>query len=164
MSKNRGHRRTSSARDEEQGRELSVSEVARFLKRLSTFYRDSKIGNPALSEALAELASVLSRRRDLRFSEAVADLNVSPRQMPSLDLSRLKGLELEEVKKMLSDEEMRKADLIELGAERFAISRSRMARLNTEQVLDAVRSAVGHEESLNIISREAQRGGKERSS
>ena len=151
MSENRSHRRNSSARDKEQGRELSVGEVARFLKRLSTFYRDPRTGNPALSEALAELASALSRRHDKRFSEAVADLNVSPRQMPLLDLSRLKDLDLEEVKKILSDQDMKKSDLIELGAERFAISRSKMVRLNTEQVVDSIWSAVRHAESLSII-------------
>lgn len=100
----------------------------------------------------------------MKFSEAVAELSAPPKQSPSLDLSRLKALELEEVKKILSDPDMKKSDLMELGAERFAISRSRMMRLNTEQVLDAIRSAVRHEESLSIISREAQRGGSERSS
>jgi hypothetical protein len=164
VSEDRNHSRTSSPRDEGQSRELSVSEVSRFLKRLARFYRDPRTGNPALSKALAELASALGRRGGMKFSEAVAELSAPPKQSPSLDLSRLKGLELEEVKKILSDPDMKKSDLMELGAERFAISRSRMTRLNTEQVLDAIWSAVRHEESLSIISREAQRSGNERSS
>ena len=164
MSKNRGDRWSSLAHDKEQSRELSVGEVARFLKRLSSFYRDPKTGNPALSNALAELALALGRRRDLTLTEAVAGLNVSSKRMRSLDLSRLKDLELEEVKKMLSDQTMAKADLIDLGAERFAIPRAGLTRLNTAQVSDAIWSAVRHEESLSIISREAQRGGNERSS
>jgi hypothetical protein len=159
VNKDRNHSRTSSPRDEGKSREFSVSEVSRFLKRLATFYRDPRTGNPALSEALAELASALGRRSSMKFSEAVAELSAPPKRSPSLNLSQLKDLELEEVKKLLSDPDMKKSDLMELGAERFAISRSKMMRLNTEQVLDAIMSAVRHEETLSIISREAQRGG-----
>lgn len=164
MSEDRNQSQTSSPRDEGQNRELSVSEVSRFLKRLATFYRDPRTGNPALSEALAELASALGRRSGMKFSEAVAELSAPPKRSPSLDISRLKDLELEEVKKILSDPDMKRSDLMELGAERFAIARSRMMRLNTEQVLDAIKSAVSHEESLSIIYREAQRSGSQRSS
>lgn len=164
MSEDRDHSQTSSPRDKGQSRELSVSEVSRFLKRLATFYRDPRTGNPALSEALAELASALGRKGGMKFSEAVAELSAPPKRSPSLDLSRLKGLELEEVKKILSDADIKKSDLMELGAERFAISRSRMMRLNTEQVLDTIKSAVRHEESLSSISREAQRSGSQRPS
>ena len=164
MSKKRAHRWSSLAHGKEQNRELSVGEVARFLKRLSSFYRDPKTGNPALSDALAELALALGRRRDLTLTEAVADLDVSSKRRPSLDASRLKVLKLEEVKEILSDKAITKADLIDLGAERFAISRSRLMRLNKSQASEAIWSALRHEESLGIISQEAQRGGKERSS
>ena len=164
MSKNPGDRWSSLAHDKEQSRELSVGEVARFLKRLSSFYRDSKTGNPPLSNALAELASALGRRRDLKLTEAVADMDVSSKGRRSLDASRLRDLKLEEVKKILTDEAMTKTDLINLGAERFAIPRSGLKRLNMSQVSEAIWSAVRHEESLSIISEEAQRGGQTRTS
>ena len=164
MSEDRKQSQTLSRPDEELSRELSVSEVSRFLKRLATFYRDPKTGNPALSEALAELASALGRRSGMKFSEAVAELSAPPKRSLSLDLGRLKDIELGEIKKILSDPDVKKSDLMALGAERFAISRSKMTRLNTEQVLDVVKSAVRHEESLSIISREAQRSGGGRSS
>ena len=165
MSKDRDHSQTSSPRYKEQSRELSVSEVSRFLKRLAKFYHDPRTGNPALSEALAEFASALGRGRKggMKFSEAVAELSAPPKRSPSLDLSRLKGLELEEVKKILYPD-IKKSDLIELGVERFAISRSRMMHLTTEQVLDTIKSAVRNEESLSSISREAQRSGSQRPS
>ena len=164
MSKNRGDRRSSLANEKEKGGELSVGEVARYLKRLSTFYRDPKTGNPALSNALAKLASALGRRRDLTLTAAVADMDVSSKQRRSIEASRLKDLELDEVKELLSDEAMTKADLIDLGTERFAIPRSGLRRRNMGQVSEAIWSALRHEESLSIISRQAQRGGKERSS
>lgn len=164
MSKDRDHSQTSSPRDKGQSRELSVSEVSRFLKRLAKFYHDPITGNPALSEALAELASALGRRKGgMKFSEAVAELNAPPKRSSSLDLSRLKGLELEEVKKILSPD-IKKSDLIKLGVERFTISRSKMMHLTTEQVLDTIKSAVRNEESLSSISREARRSGSQRPS
>ncbi len=164
MSKNRAGRRSSLPHDKKQSRELSVGEVARFLKRLSSFYRDSKTGNPALSDALAELALALGRRRDRTLTQAVADIDILAKRRRSLEASQLKDLKLEEVKEILSDETMTKADLIELGAERFAIPRSGLGRMNMGHVSEAIWSALRHEESLTIISQEAQRGGKERSS
>lgn len=164
MSKNRGDSGSSLVRDKEKSRELSVDEVARYLKRLSSFYRDPRTGNPALSNALAELALALRQRHNLTLTEAVADTDVSSKRRPSLQASRLKNLNLEVVKEMLSDRSMAKADLIDLGAERFAISRSGLKRQNMSQVSDAIWSAVRHEESLSILEREAQRGGTTRTS
>ena len=71
---------------------------------------------------------------------------------------------MNDVKILLADTNLAKSILIELGVQRFAISRSKMDRLKREEVTDAIWSALHHEESLAIISAEAQRGGTTRSS
>ena len=164
MSKNRGDHRCSLAQNKMQSRELSASEVARYLKRLSSFYRDPKTGNPALSNALAELSLALGRRGNLTLAEAVANIGVSSKLPRSLEMNRLKDLNPKEVKDMLDEEAMTKADLIDLGAERFAIPRSGLMRMNMGQIAETIGAALRHEESLSIISREARRGSGERSS
>lgn len=164
MSRKRGNQGSLFERNQDQDRPLSANEVARFLKRLSSFYRDPKTGNPALSEALAELSAGLSRGRGLSLADAVSATDVSSKQTASSDLALLKKFTLEEVKKLLSETVLTKTELIDLGAERFAIPRAGLKRVNRDQVSDAVWAAVQHEESIEIISLEAQRGGQERSS
>lgn len=164
MSKKRGNQGSLFGRNQSQSRPLSAFEVARFLKRLSSFYRDPKTGNLALSEALAELAAALSRRPDLSVTGAAAAIDASPEEIGSSSLGRLKNLTIKEVKRLLSETAISKSKLIDLGAERFAIPRAGLKRINRDQVLDTVLAAVQHEESLDIISREAQRGGQDRSS
>ena len=143
---------------------LSVRDLARFLKKLSSFYRDQRFGHPALSDALGELAAALDRRSDLPLTDAVDDFWRSDRRGKKGHNRNFKETKLNDVKIMLADENLPKTLLVELGLQRFAISRSKMVRLNKEEVTNAIWSALHHEESLAIISAEAQRGGKTRSS
>ena len=54
--------------------ELSVRDLARFLKRLSSFYRDQRFGHPALSDALGDLAAALDRRKVSTLTDAIGDI------------------------------------------------------------------------------------------
>lgn len=144
---------------------ISMSQLARFLKRLSALYRDPITGNPALSEALLELSSALRRRPDIPLDEVVENLNVSSKLGHHFgDTSHLKNLEPEKVEQLLFDDTLTKTDLIRLGNVRFAISRSRLERLKKAEICEAIGAALRNEESLNIISEEARRGGTTRSS
>lgn len=144
---------------------ISTLELARFLKRLSALYRDRTTGNLPLSDALAEIAAALTRQSRLPIREAISALDTSPKQRELWeDRSRLRDLSLDDVARFLSDETLPKADLIRLGVERFAISRSRMERLSRAEVAETISSAMRNEESLKIISQEAERGGSTRSS
>jgi hypothetical protein len=47
--------------------------------------------------------------------------------------------------------------LATIGTERFGIAKSRMDRVPRDEIIKMIVSAMQHEESLNIISEEAQR-------
>lgn len=144
---------------------ISTLEVARFLKRLSALYRDRITGNLPLSDALAEIAAALSRQARLPIRDAISALDTSPRQRGLWeDRDGLRDLSLNDVARFLSDETVPKATLVRLGVERFAISRSRLERISRAEVAEAISSAMRNEESLKIISQEAERGGSRRSS
>ena len=143
---------------------LSAKEMARFLKRLSSLYRDPKTGNVELSDALVELSLVLEQGGKLTLSEILAMKDSGPKPKGIRELGDLQNLSINIVRERLSDPEMTKADLIELGAGRFNIPRSGLMRMKIEEIVEKITSAIRHEESLSIISREAQRGGKERTS
>lgn len=164
MNKRWGDRQPSSAGREKRTEKLSVTELARFLKRLSTFYRDPKTGNPLLSDALTELAEALGQQRHATIREGAAEF-LAPRQRPRpIELNELRNLSPEEVEKVVLDDARSKGELIDLGIARFGISRSRLVKMNKADVVVAIRSALRHQESLRIISQEAQRGGNTRSS
>lgn len=144
-------------------REVTTSDVARFLKRLSQVYRDPTTGNPALADALADLAMALRRQKGLTISEAIeVSVGASSRDTRTA-VGDLRNIELAEAKDLLSDTSMTKSYLMKLGKERFGISESVLKRLSAQQVVEEIWSAIRHEESLSIISREAQRSGTERS-
>jgi hypothetical protein len=144
---------------------ISTLEVARFLKRLSALYRDRTTGNLPLSDALAGIAAALTRQARLPIRDAISALDTSPRQRGLWeDRDELRDLSLDDVARFLSDETVPKTDLVRLGVERFAISRSRLERISRAEVAEAISSAMRNEESLKIISQEAERGGSRRSS
>jgi hypothetical protein len=156
----------SRARDLEQDYEISDAELARFLKRgVATLYRHPRTGNPALSRSLEKLASALASQGNLTVHDTGTAFHSPLRQGDLLGRAgRLENLSHEEIRRTLGDERATKADLIRLGAERFAISRSRLERLGKEEIVHTIWSALRNEESLEIISQEAQRGGTKRSS
>jgi hypothetical protein len=123
---------------------ISTLEVARFLKRLSALYRDRTTGNLPLSDALAEIALALTRQSHLRIRDAISALDPArPKQHELWEgRGRLRDLSLDDVARFLSDETLPKADLIRLGVERFAISRSRLERLSRAEVTETISSAM----------------------
>jgi hypothetical protein len=155
----------SRARDLKQDYEISDAELARFLKRLATLYRVPRTGNPARSRSLEKLASAVASRANLTVHDTASASHPPLRQGDLLRRAgQLENLPHEEVRRILGDDRATKADLIRLGVERFAISRSRLERLGKEEIVHTIWSALRNEESLEIISQEAQRGGTKRSS
>ena len=67
-------------------------------------------------------------------------------------------MSLSDVKQVL-DEDHTKDEIAEIGARRFGMSRSKLRRLRKEDAREAIRAALAHEVSLDVISREARSGG-----
>lgn len=143
-------------------RQISAAEIARFLKSLAAIYRNPKLGNPALSEALWKLAAcLLSTGSTSEGARAFSRENAPP---ISAGARQFQALEPDEIRGLLSDEKMSKVDLIELASARFSIPRAKLTRMRTEEVRETIRAALLHEDSIKILSQEAQRGGENRSS
>lgn len=153
------------------GAKVSQSELARFLMRLADLYRDPKTGNRALSAALRELADQLARST---FStkgaieptrKRVSKADTKPKQeKPQAAFQWLRNLDTNAAKAFISDESKTKAELLELASERLSIPRARLMKLSMPEIREEIRSALLHEESLQIISQEAERSGANRSS
>ena len=140
---------------------LSDSEVARFLRNLAAVYKDKRSGNRALAEALIRIAERLGEAAPALAAskgEAQGSLLVEP------TLDELQRLDSEAVNRFISDDNKTKLDLIELAAARFSIPRAKLLRLKLADVRDAIRAALQHEDSLKIITQEAERNGASRRS
>jgi hypothetical protein len=143
---------------------LPARELARFIRRLSFLYRDPIAGNIPLSNSLAELADQLSRPvPDSNFVTERGEL-----RKRSLSSQKRKGhfgtLDSRAIEKLLQSPTITKMNLIQLGGERFSIPRAKLMKLTLDDAIEAIRAALRNEESLKIISREAERGGTTRSS
>lgn len=142
---------------------ISSSALADFLVQLATLYASPVFGNPALATALQELAETVRRRspsdtRDNRLSD-----EGRPKQSTA-DLELLRGLDHESIRRFISDETKSKAELIDLAAARFSIPMSQLKRMKVADVRQTINSALLHESSIDILSEEAKRNGKNRSS
>lgn len=148
---------------------LLVDDLVRYLLRLAALEKDARTGNRELSASLHELATLLkpysnspladladkvakvrtsgTRNRKTRRTELPADLN---------------SLSANSVERILASPRYTKLQVIEVGSQRFGISRSRLMRLGREQVIEAVRAALEHEQSIQVISEEARRQGEKR--
>jgi hypothetical protein len=142
-------------------RALSDLEVARFLKQLANVYRDKRSGNPALADALSKVAERLSPAPEA--SPSVKD-DAQGGFLPFPTFSELQRLDVEAITRFISDDSKTKRDLIELAAARFAIPRAQLQRLKLAEVREAIQASLRHEDSLNIITEEAERNGMTRKS
>jgi hypothetical protein len=146
--------------DRSGSRKVSKPELASFLRRLALLYENPRTGNPALSEALSELADSLSGSG--RVHHPTDPRDYYPKQQNFL--AKLQKLDASSVIEFISDEARTKPELIELATARFAIPRARLMKMRTLDVRDAIRAALLHEDSLAIITEEARRRGTNRTS
>lgn len=153
-------------------RPLLIEDLVRYLSRLAALNREPRTGNVDLSDGLRELANALrphSYRSIRELSDVVAESVLktrkpSPRDAKATLPSDLRTLSEQGVDEILEGRSYTKLQLVELGVQRFGISRSRLVRLTKDEVCESVRAALNHERSLGVISQEARRGGDQRSS
>jgi hypothetical protein len=147
--------------------EILVIDIVRYLSALVRLHRAKKTGNIGMSMALSRLADALRPYSDLSMSEAVAAFHAPERDTArkhNSDLGntvlpdQLESMSLSDVKQVL-DEDHTKDEIAEIGARRFGMSRSKLRRLRKEDAREAIRAALAHEVSLDVISREARSGG-----
>ena len=170
---NRGSRSSRRSEPAANMRPLRIGDLLRYLSGLGKLNKDPRIGNAELSEALRQLVGAL-KPHALRPIDEIADVvskRVSRRgrkassEKPKVQLpSELRTLLDQKAEEILNDDRFTKSQLIELGTIRFGISRSRLMRLKKSGVNEAVRAALNHERSLDVISQEARAGGEKRSS
>ena len=152
---------------------LLVDDIVRYLSRLANLYSEAKTGNSELSDGLRQLVNALrpySNRPVPDLADIIREATLrrfretSPKKIKAILPSNLESLPPQEVEKILDDENYTKDQVINLGVKRFGISYAKLTRLGKKNVLESIRAALNHEKSLDVISKEAQRGGEMRSS
>lgn len=144
------------------GKALTAQEVGRFLKQFAQSLRDPQTGNTRMSEALISISNHLIGEKFNDIETAISKFEFTPQSDD--DELNFEGVPIQKVYSILTDPNITKSQLLIIGTERFGIARSRMERLQREEIAQLIFSAAQHEESLDIISDEAVRGGKTRTS
>ncbi|MBP7961161.1 MAG: hypothetical protein KBG20_02045 [Caldilineaceae bacterium] len=152
---------------------LKVEDILRHLSALARLNSNSLTGNPDLSEGLHLLVAALKPYSSILISELTGSLASETRSSdalkkknsPKVELPRdLESLNVNEIDSILNNPEYSKDQLARLGNERFGISRSKLIRQGKSKLIESIRAAYQHEQSLNTISQEARRGGESRKS
>lgn len=147
-----------------QPRSLTAPELGRYLKRLATIQRDQQTGNRQLSEALLEVSSFLISSNAKTVSQAVISLQKSEAILPDAPKILDENASLDEISSLLARKEVTRSDLVKLGGKRFGIPESKLKSLSRDAIIKSVRSALEHEQSIEILSDEAKKGGQSRNS
>ena len=135
---------------------ITAADVGRYLKHLAALNRDPLTGNVAMSDALNEIAAILIAAKAAPATGALKTF-VEQSNFEFEEDFDFQALPLEKVREILARSDLTKSELTTIGTERFGIAKSRMDRVSRDELIKMVQSAIQHEESLDIISEEAQR-------
>ena len=123
-----------------------------------------------MSSALRLLSDGLEPYSDFELWELLDLLEQSiensksiTRQAKQSELSvedNLRSVPQEDIQKILDQDDYTKKQLVDLGAQRFGISRAKLIRLRKKDAAESIRAALEHERSLDVISEEARRAGE----
>ena len=153
--------------------QMLVRDISRYLTRLARLNELEKTGNPDLSEGLRQVVDALRLYATCPVHELASTLkeakSTNTRRVPLRKIKvnlppNLESMCKEDIEKILNDDRFTKAQVAELGFQRFGISRSTLERLRKEDALRSVRAALEHEKSLDVISRQARKSGTARAS
>ncbi|CAE6767958.1 hypothetical protein R69619_03704 [Paraburkholderia nemoris] len=164
------------------GEKLSSAALADYLAHLANSHDLAETGNPLLADALRALAKAV-RRKSVRISTGESPTSVAPRlerRRPAghdrkkpkppaeiraaVDAKTLTQLTEGEIREFIGDESKTKDDLLRLASARFSMPLSQLRRSKSAEIRQTILSALLHESSMEIISKEAEREGKARSS
>lgn len=150
---------------------MLVRDVVRHLSGLAKLHSDKKVGNPALSEGLRQIAKALrpyatcpADELDSVLREMRAAQKRPPKKAKATLPPNLESIDEDGIEKVLSDENYTKSQIAELGYKRFGISKSMLASLSKEDALISIRAAMENERALDVISQVARESGKARAS
>jgi hypothetical protein len=141
----------------------SAGELARVIRRLTRVFDAGDLGNARTADALDVLADYLQRLGPI----PVTELEIPrPKRRPpeKLDVSTFRTMQIGEVRRLLDQDDLPKSTLLELARLRFGMPAARLRRLPFGEAVEAVRAAAAHEESLDIIERNAEVSGRSRNS
>lgn len=155
------------------GKGIVVGDILRCLSRLAEMQRDARTGNEAFADAIRTFADALKPHRTRPVPDLIALLSgLSAPKVPEpgrrkktpVDLpADLETLPRSDVERVLDDDRYLKNQLVELGFQRFGISRGRLCRLTKAAAVEAIRGALEHERSLRAIGQQAQVAARKRS-
>ena len=150
---------------------LLIDDLIRYLSRLAALNKEDRTGNPELSDGLGQVARALRPHAALsiaEFADLVRGLSARPETSPRKEKvalpPNLESLAQPDVEEILDDDRFTKSRIIEVGAERFGIPKSKLARSCKQDAVESVRAALDHERSLDFIAAEAKRSGENRTS
>lgn len=147
---------------------VRVADIAKYLANSANLHKQAKVGSAAFADDLRRFAQGLKPLARLsvdEFAEAVNAAAPAKRRAFSakvmVDLPPdLQSLPAQEVEEIVADKRYTRAQLAELGAARFGLSRSELSHGSKAETCRAIRAALRNEHTLKVIGQEARRCGR----
>ena len=153
---------TVNEKDRRAKRRVRSSELGYYLEKIAALHSDPKFGDPAFKDALSELARFLIERgeRPLALPAAKSEQRKAEASHRAKARERFSDLPAQTIRKILEEDSMTKEELATLANARYGLGRSHLLRIPRDEVVSSIKSAMQHEESLSILSKEARRKGR----
>jgi hypothetical protein len=144
--------------------QATVKDLVTVLRELSNILALANSRNPELSISINKLANVISRYKDKPLDDVISSLtlgrrvsstktNVKPRKI--VTESEAKSLTLEQIEKLLTSEDLSKADLTIIASVRFGISKAEVKKTKREIIIEEIKTAISNQRTIEIIGNEA---------
>lgn len=143
---------------------VTAAEVSRIIRRVAHMFASEDLGNLRVSEALTELSEFLHGLGQTPVNEIGRSKRLERTKKVALPDNNYAALTLPELDEVLSSKDLSKSTLIYIGRVRFGIPEARLRRMPTADVVAAIRAAAGHEQSLEVIEKNAEASGRARQS
>ena len=141
---------------------ITAADLARLIRRLAKLYDTGDLGNVDTADALVALAGHLQSIGPIPVADLEARRRTTKEPVP-MDRDFVHQASVGDIREMLSGD-LSKSRLVELANLRFGMPAARLRRMPIDQVIEAIMAAAAHEESLDIIERNAESSGRARSS
>lgn len=147
----------------EQPAALTAMDFSRLLRKVARIFETGDLGNSATADGLLQLADFLHKLGPISI-DALDTPRTSRRRATSGIHANYRHLAIPEVHRLLDDDGLSRTSLLRLARSRFGMAEARLRRMPLSEAIELVRGAAAHEESLDIIERNADVSGRARTS
>ncbi|MCK4558621.1 MAG: hypothetical protein KAV45_02485 [Calditrichia bacterium] len=141
---------------------LKVQDFIKLIKNIEKLYFDNWGCNTDLLQFLIKFRHLLEPYKNFSgdeflelFEKFISNQMIKKEKRPILNDINIEKISFIELRKMLDCNSLSKEELLEIGDKKFSISKGANKRLNKDQLIELIESAMKNIETLKVIKNKA---------